>query len=61
MTDDAQTRPTIETILKRMEAMETRLNIRLDRIEAEVKATHSELFTLRADFTEFRAQFKQPA
>lgn len=61
MTDDAQTRPTIETILKRIEAMETRLNIRLDRIEAEVKATHSEMFTLRVGFVGFRTQFKQPA
>jgi hypothetical protein len=85
MSDEAITKPTIETLLERVnlvldenralrEAIEIRLDgfrevieIRLDRIESEVKITHSELFSLRADFKElragfheFRSQFKQP-
>ena len=85
MNDEAVTKPTIETLLERVnlvldenrafrEAMEIRLDrfreameIRLDRIEGEVKLTHSELYSLRADFKElrvefheFRPQFKQP-
>jgi archaellum component FlaC len=66
------TAPTIETVLERIDALSQNLNaridkleeqvgIRLDRIESEVKATHSEMFTLRADFKEFKIQFKEPA
>ena len=38
-----------------------KMDVRLDRIESEVKQTHSELYTLRADFKEFRGHFKEPA
>jgi predicted nucleic acid-binding Zn-ribbon protein len=45
-----------------------KLEIRLDRIDGEVKFVHSEILNLRADmkelraeFNEFRSQFKQPA
>ncbi|MDQ3688228.1 MAG: hypothetical protein M3430_21905 [Acidobacteriota bacterium] len=33
--------------------------VRLDRIEAEVKQTHSEFYTLRADFNELRISLKE--
>jgi hypothetical protein len=66
------TQPTIQTVLERIDALSHNLNahidkledqvgIRLDRIGSEVKATHSEMFTLRADFKEFKIQFKEPA
>jgi chaperonin cofactor prefoldin len=38
-----------------------RMDVRLDRIESEVKQTHSELFTLRAGFKEFSRSHKEPA
>ncbi len=68
MSDENVTKPTIETILERIALMEARLtdrlermDVRLDRIESEVKQTHSELFTLRADFKEFSRSHKEPA
>jgi hypothetical protein len=39
--------------------MEERIGIRLDRIESEVKQTHSELYSLRADFTELKSALKE--
>ncbi len=58
-------------VLERLSAIEktqvvlqdsfVKMDVRLDRIESEVKQTHSELYTLRADFKEFRAHFKEPA
>lgn len=48
-----------KTLDERLAKFEERLNVRLDRIEAEVKITHSELYTLRADFTELRAQLRE--
>ncbi len=54
-----QTKPTIETILERINALDERLGVRLDRIESEVKQTHSELYALRADFTELKAAIKE--
>ncbi len=39
--------------------VEERLNVRLDRIESEVKLTHSGFYALRADFNELRAQLKE--
>ena len=79
MAQKYDTKPTIETVLERIVAleqginaridkMEERLGVRLDRIESEVKLTHSELYSMRADFTElrsgfneFRSQHRQPA
>jgi hypothetical protein len=54
-----QTKPTIETILERINALDERLGVRLDRIESEVKLTHSELYALRADFTELKGAIKE--
>lgn len=80
--DGADTKPTLEVVihridrlgglvLERLNAIEktqvalqdsfVKMDVRLDRIESEVKQTHSELYTLRADFKEFRAHFKEPA
>ena len=66
MTDELTTQPTLQTLLEMMRElrdgaakMEERLNVRLDRIEAEVKQTHSEMYTLRADFTELRAALRE--
>jgi tetrahydromethanopterin S-methyltransferase subunit G len=54
---DARATTFEQKIDARMEKMEEHLDVRLDRIESEVKATHSELFTLRADFKELRSAF----
>jgi predicted nuclease with TOPRIM domain len=40
---------------------ETVVDIRFDRLEAEVSKSRYELVSLRADFNEFRSQFKEPA
>jgi hypothetical protein len=62
------TKPTFETILEELRSfragVEKRfdsLDIRLDRIESAVHETKSNFYTLRADFNEFRAHFKEPA
>ena len=63
------TKPTIETVLERINALgeqlntrvdslEERLGIRLDRLESEVKLTHSEVYALRADFKELKNDLK---
>ncbi|HKC62392.1 MAG TPA: hypothetical protein VKB86_02085 [Pyrinomonadaceae bacterium] len=60
------TKPTIETVLERINALDQTLNVRIDklqdqvnirlnRIESEVKKTHSEFYDLRADFRELRS------
>ncbi len=38
----------------RLHKFEARVEVRFDRIESEVKITHSEMFTLRADFRELK-------
>lgn len=48
-----------ERVEKRLDSFEERVFTRLDRIESEVKITHSELFTLRADFRELRGALKE--
>lgn len=40
----------------RFQKFEDRIDVRLDRIESEVKLTHSELFSLRADFRELKSE-----
>lgn len=69
------TKPTIETVLERINALGTELrdgfahiekrlddfDVRLDRMESDVNKTRSEMLTLRADFKEFRTRFKEPA
>jgi hypothetical protein len=44
---------------ERLTKIEVRLEVRLDRIESEVKLTHSELYALRADFVELREQLRE--
>ena len=48
-----------ERLNLRLDRIEEKLNLRLDRIEAEVKQTHSEMYTLRADFTELRSALRE--
>ena len=45
-----------KVIDERVAETEARLQVRFDQIESEVKMTHSELYALRADFIELRAQ-----
>jgi hypothetical protein len=52
------TKPTIETILERMTALEERLGARLDRIESISNITRGEMLDLRAEFRELRVQLK---
>lgn len=59
--DEAITQPTLQSILERINSLEQRLNIRLDRIESEVKLVHAESLTLRPDLAELRNQLKLPA
>lgn len=57
--NEADTKPTIQTILEHMITMEERIGVRLDRIESEVKKTDSEFYELRADFRELRNTLKE--
>ena len=63
--DEKVTKPTIETVLERMQGMEQSLNqklddrfdfveTRLDRIEALTSTFRAEVLNLRADFRELR-------
>lgn len=65
-----ETKPTLETLLERINAlgaqfnarldtMEEHLSIRLDRIESDVKKTQSDFHSLRADFTELRSALRE--
>jgi hypothetical protein len=56
--DDNITKPTIGTLLERMDGMEERLGVRLDRIESVANITRGEMLELRADFRELRRQLK---
>lgn len=59
MSETADTKPMLDAIFDRLVKMEERLNIRLDRVEAEVELVHSEMLTLRADFNELKAQLRE--
>ena len=70
MADDQTTKPTIETVLEhigalegrmneRIDTLEERLGIRLDRIESVVNTTRGEMLELRADFREMRTQLRE--
>ncbi len=37
------------------------MDVRLDRIESQTSQTRAEMLSLRADFKEFQASFKEPA
>ena len=75
MSDESTTRPTLDTLLERLQEFRTDVTARLDRMEQEIVTTRQRLDEIeirldrltsithetRADFREFRAQFKQPA
>ena len=63
---NADTKPTLETILERMEAFRGEvigrfdsLETRLDRVESMTNQTRAEMLTLRADFRDLRAGLKE--
>lgn len=70
MSSEADTLPTLQTILselrefraateRRFDGIEhqlTQMDIRLDRLEGQIDKTHSEVMYLRADFKAFRSQ-----
>ena len=53
------TKPTIETVLERINELRDDMHVRLDRIESVVNATRSEFLTLRADFTELKRELRE--
>ena len=64
--DDAVTKPTLETILERVnslggqiDSLREDMEVRLDRIESMTNQTRAEMLTLRAGFREFRTQLKE--
>ena len=75
MSEDATTRPTIETVLERINALGQSMNegfvavwARFDKVEEQLEQmdtrldrTRAIVHELRADFREFRARFKEPA
>ena len=75
MTEDATTRPTIETVLERIDALGERMNdgfaavhtrlnqmdTQLEQMDTRLDRTQAMVHEMRADFREFRAQFKAPA
>jgi hypothetical protein len=68
MTEDATTKPTIETVLERINVLGERMDRRfaavettLEQMDTRLDRTQAIVHEMRADFREFRAQFKQPA
>ncbi|MET0645178.1 MAG: hypothetical protein ABW208_01070 [Pyrinomonadaceae bacterium] len=68
MTEDATTRSTIETVLERVNALGERMGegfaavqTRLNQMDTRLDRTQALVHEMRADFREFRAQFKAPA
>ena len=75
MSEDATTRPTIEAVLERINALGDRMSegfaavgTRLDRMDERLEQmdtrldrTQAMVHEMRADFREFRARFKEPA
>ena len=59
MPDEGKTQPTLQTILDRINALDERLSVRLDRIESLASPTRAEMPTHRADFTEMRAAIRE--
>ena len=54
MSQKYDTKPTIETVLERINEMRVEMEVRFDRIESIASGTRSEFLTLRADFRELR-------
>lgn len=75
MSDEATARSTIDTLLERLQDFRADVTMSLGRMEQEITTTRQRLDEIeirldrltsithetRADFKEFRAQFKQPA
>ena len=68
MHEDATTRPTIETVLERINALGERPDKRfaavettLEQMDTRLDRTQAMVHEMRADFREFRARFKEPA
>jgi cob(I)alamin adenosyltransferase len=75
MSEDATTRPTIGTVLERVNALGERIDEgfaavhmrlnhmdeRLEQMDTRLDRTQAMVHEMRADFREFRAQFKEPA
>jgi hypothetical protein len=68
MSEDATTRPTIETVLERINALGERMDKRfaavemtLEQMDTRLDRTQAMVHEMRADFRDFRARFKEPA
>jgi hypothetical protein len=66
MTNGAETKLTLETILARINALgedlrafREEVGIRLDRVESMTNQTRAEMLTLRADFKELRSALRE--
>jgi hypothetical protein len=59
MNTENLTKPTIETLLERMNAVEERLGARLDRIESIGNLTRGDMLELRALFHGLRSELKE--
>ena len=53
------TKPTIETILERVTAMEDRLSVRLERIETLLDRVASTTFETRADLRDLKKELRE--
>lgn len=75
MSDEATTKPTLETLSNRLEELASemragfaavnhmleQMDMRLDGIESLAHQSRSEVLSLRKEFKAFRSQFKAPA
>jgi hypothetical protein len=68
MSDERTTEPTLVTVLDELRSFRASVEKRLDIVESQLvhmdarnDRFESIMLTLRADFKEFRAQFKEPA
>ena len=68
MSEEATTRPTIETVLDRINVLGERMDRRfaavettLEQMDTRLDRTQAVVHEMRADFREFRAQFKESA
>ena len=73
MSSNADTKPTLETILERINDLRQQMNerfdeqkktlsdfdVRIDRIEGVVSMTRSDVMNLRADFREFKQKVEE--
>ena len=59
MSDEAQTKPMLETVLKCIDALEQRMDERLERIETLLDRTASATFETRADVREIKKQLRE--